>query len=136
MVSAVGAGSGELSAVASATRSSTRPHWNVPSSVKMLERSVAAPLTVDGARALLTAQGSATSYTLKAGSTWFAMPSRVRKVRVSKIIYGGVNIYHVKPISPKTAAKAPKRDPVSGAAAILLSTSSAMTAGRGLPEGW
>ena len=107
----------------------------MPSSVKMLERSVAAPLTVDGARALLTAQGSATSYTLKAGSTWFAMPSRVRNVLVSKIIYGGVNMYHVKPISPKTAAKAPKRLPVSGAALMRRSTSSAMTSGRGRPEG-
>jgi hypothetical protein len=48
---------------------------------------------------------------LNSGSTRAAMPSSVRKVRMSSRMYGGVNIFHEGASTwLRTVASAPKRD--------------------------
>ena len=72
---------------------------------------------------------------LKPGSTFAAMPSSVRTVRISKMTYGGVYMSHVKPMSPSTALIAPKREPVSAQSSMRALSSAAITSGKGRPLG-
>eukprot|EP00962_Isochrysis_galbana_P052048 scaffold23434_cov135-Isochrysis_galbana.AAC.3 len=71
---------------------------------------------------------------LKAGSTWLAMPSRVRKVRMSRMMYGGVYMRQFLPISNKTVDSAPKREVPPGTASIRAASSAAMSSGEPAPK--